>query len=90
MSNFDLKKYLAEGKLFKENELLKEEESVEVEISVMYAKQALEMFYDTQFSKMGEATSTNTFKFKNPDDAEDFVEHLDQYGDIPADEIDIA
>jgi hypothetical protein len=57
-----------------------------IEVSVSHAREAGEAFRDA-YSKMGKMTSTNTFEFKNADDAEEFVEYLMDYIDIPEEEI---
>ena len=57
-----------------------------VEVSVRHAKEAGEAFRDA-YSKMGKMTSTNTFQFKNAEDAEEFAEYLVDYIEIPEDEI---
>jgi hypothetical protein len=81
MDNFNLKKYLAEGRLYEENG------ETEIEISVRHAREAGDAFRDTQFSKMGEMTSTNSFLFKNREEAEEFVEFLETDLNIPEEEI---
>lgn len=57
-----------------------------VEVSVRYAGVAGDAFRDA-YSKMGKMTSTNTFQFKNAEDAEEFEGYLIDYIDIPEDEI---
>lgn len=69
------------------NEFLNESKKPTIEVSIRYAKEAGEIFRDT-FSKMGKMTSTNTFQFKNTDDAEEFSEYLVDNG-IPEDEIEM-
>ena len=57
-----------------------------IEVSVSHAREAGDAFRDA-YSKMGKMTSTNTFQFKNAEDAEEFAEYLMDYIDIPEDEI---
>lgn len=57
-----------------------------IEVSLRHAKTAGEAFRDA-YSKMGKMTSTNTFEFKNADDAEDFAGYLMDYIEIPEKEI---
>ena len=57
-----------------------------IEVSLSYAMNAGEAFRDA-YSKMGKMTSTNTFQFKNAEDAEEFAEYLMDYIDIPEEEI---
>ena len=57
-----------------------------IEVSLRHARTAGEAFRDA-YSKMGKMTSTNTFEFKNVEDAEDFAGYLTDYIEIPEDEI---
>jgi len=57
-----------------------------IEVDAAFAREASDAFRDA-FSKIGKMTSTNTFEFKNTDDAEDFAEYLMDYGDVPEEEI---
>ena len=57
-----------------------------IEVSLRHARTAGEAFRDA-YSKMGKMTSTNTFEFKNAEDAEDFAGYLMDYIEIPEEEI---
>ena len=65
---------------------LNEDKKPKIKVSVKYAKEASDAFRKA-YSKMGKMTSTNTFEFKNADDAEEFAEHLMDYIDIPEEKI---
>lgn len=69
------------------SKVINEDAKPTIEVIASYAREAGEAFRDASYSKMGKMTSTNTFQFKNAEDAEEFAEYLIDYIGIPEEEI---
>lgn len=64
------------------------EKRIEVTVSLRYARNAQDVFNDGPWKKMGKAEYSDTYSFKNVDDAEEFASALSDAG-IPDGEYEI-
>ena len=64
------------------------EKKVEVTVSLRYARNAQDVFNDGPWKKMGKMEYTDTYSFKNSDDAEEFAAALSDAG-IPDGEYEV-